>query len=106
MIDETRLHKALTYLATTDEPCAEAKAEMERAEFRAKAVKDAMFKRLDGSVADRQAAAGSSQEYDAAMEQYFDALKQYEAMRNKRSTEAIVVETWRSLNAARRQGNV
>jgi hypothetical protein len=58
MIDEARLHRALTYLATTDEPCAEARADMERMEFKAKAVKDALFRRLSGSVADRQAEAG------------------------------------------------
>ena len=106
MIDEARLHKALTYLATTDEPCAEARADMERAEFKAKAVKDALFRRLSGSVADRQAEAGASAEYALAMGQYFDQLKAYEAMRNKRATEVIVIETWRSLNASRRQGNV
>ena len=106
MIDESRLHKALTYLATTDEPCATLKTDMERAEFKAKATKDAMFKRLDGSVADRTAEAGASPEYGAAMEAYFSRLAEYEAMRNKRGTEAIVVEVWRSLNAARRHGNV
>ena len=67
MIDSDRLQKALTYLATTDEPCADARTQMERAEFKAKAVKDAIFKRLDGSVADRQAEAGSAVEVRAPM---------------------------------------
>jgi hypothetical protein len=40
------------------------------------------------------------------MNAYFDTMQKYEAMRNKRTTETIVVETWRSLNASRRQGNV
>lgn len=106
MINEDRLHKALTYLATTDEACAEARAGMERAEFKAKAIKDAMFRRLEGSVADRQAEAGSSDEYATAMNMYFKLLEHYEALRNKRATEAIVIETWRSINASRRQGNV
>ena len=106
MLDEGRLHKALTFLATTDEPCARLRADMERAEFKAKAIKDALFRRLDGSVADRQAEAGSSTEYAEAMDAYFGVLQDYEAMRNKRATESIVVETWRSLNASRRQGNV
>lgn len=106
MINEDRLQKALTYLATTDETVAERRTQMERAEFKAKAIKDAMFKRLEGSVADRQAEAGASSEYAEAMEAYFAALFKFEEMRNKRGTEAIVIDTWRSLNAARRQGNV
>lgn len=106
MIDEARLGQALRYLATTDNECAELRTRMERFEFRAKAIKDAIFKRLEGSVADRQAEAGSSGEYSAAMDDYFAAMEAYEAMRNKRGTEAIVVEVWRSFQANRRQGNI
>jgi hypothetical protein len=107
MIDESRLAKALTYLATTDEPCAQLRTDMERAEFKAKAIKDVMFRHIEGrSVADRQAEAGTAEEYTEAMDAYFDTMQKYEAMRNKRTTETIVVETWRSLNASRRQGNV
>ena len=106
MIDESRLGQALRYLATTDVECAELRTNMERFEFRAKVIKDAIFKRLEGSVADRQAEAGSSGEYTAAMDEYFDAMSRYESMRNKRGTEAIVVDVWRSLNAGRRVGNI
>lgn len=106
MIDDTRLGQALTYLATTDEKAAERRTQMERAEFKAKAIKDAIFKRLDGSVADRQAEAGASVEYAAAMDEYFAALSQYEAMRNKRLTEAIVIDTWRTIQANQRKGNI
>jgi hypothetical protein len=103
MIDEERLGNALTYLATTDEPCASLRADMERAEFKAKACKAAQFKLLEGSVADRNASAESSPETAAAYEQFFSAMYKYEAMKNKRATEAIVVDTWRSMNANRRQ---
>ena len=106
MINEERLTKALRYLAETDEPCATAKADMERAKFRAEAVRDAVFTRLDGSVADRAAQAKGSGEYAEAMNAYFTLLAEFEAMRNKRSTESIVVDVWRSLNASRRVGNV
>jgi hypothetical protein len=104
MIDEKRLENALTFLATTDEPCAALRADMERAEFRAKASKAAQFKLLEGSVADRNASAESSPETAAAYDLYFATLHKYEAMKNKRATEAIVVDTWRSMNANRRQG--
>lgn len=106
MISEKRLEQALTYLASTDDECAELHTESERAEFKAKVIKNAMLDRLTGSVADRTAQAESSPEYVEAMNAHFDLLAKWEAMRNKRGTESIVVDVWRSINASRRQGNV
>lgn len=77
---------------------------MERTEFKAKAVKAAVFKLADGSVADRNAIADTSAETHAAYEEHFKAMHAYHALANKRGTEAIVIDAWRSLNAARRQG--
>lgn len=102
-----RMEKALIYLAESDELAATLKADAERAEFKARAVKDAIFRRLsDGGVADRQALAGSSEEYAAAMEAYFVALARSEHVRNKRSTEIIITDIWRSVNSSRNKGNL
>ena len=106
MIDEARLAKALTFLATTDEEAANLRVDMERAEFKAKAIRDALFKHLEGSVADRQAEAGSSKQYAEAMSEYFEAMRQYEKIANKRKTENVMVDAWRSLNSNRRMGQV
>lgn len=103
-ITDERAEKALRYLATTDEECAALKADAERAEFKAKAVKDTVFRHAEGSVADRQAYAGSSAEYLAAMEEYFDTLRKSDAMRNKRATEVIVLDAWRTIQANQRKG--
>lgn len=102
-----RMEKALVYLAETDELAATLKADMERMEYKARAIRDAVFRRLsDGGVADRQALAGSSEEYATAMEAYFVALARSEYVRNKRSTESIIVEVWRSVNSSRNRGNL
>lgn len=106
LISETRLQKALEYLATTDEPAAGLRADVERAEFKAKGVKDAVFLTCEGSVAERQAIAGTNKEYTASMNEYFEALRVSDAMRNKRATESIVIDTWRSLNSGRNKGNI
>jgi Asp/Glu/hydantoin racemase len=107
LINESRLQKALTYLAETDEPAAGLRADVERAEFKAKAVKDAVFLiSVGSSVAERVAVAGTNKEYTAAMNEYFEALRLSDAMRNKRSTETIVIDTWRSLNSGRNKGNI
>lgn len=104
MIQDSRAEKALTYLVETDEECADLKATAERREFKAKAIRDAIFLRSEGSVAERSAIAGSADEYKAAMDAYFDALRRYEAMRNKRATEVIVMDTWRTIQANQRKG--
>jgi len=50
--------------------------------------------------------AGTADEYVAAMEEYFEMLKASEAVRNKRSTESVVIDCWRSLNSGRNKGNI
>jgi hypothetical protein len=104
LINDARLEKALTHIAQTDERVAELHAEVERAEYRAKAVKDAVFLRSEGSVAERNAIAGTHPEYQAAMETYFGALKDHEAMRNGRSREMLICDVWRSMSSARTKG--
>ena len=85
LINDARLEKALTKIAQTDAQVAELHADVERAEYRAKAVKDAIFLRSEGSVAERNAIAGTHPEYSAAMENYFAALQAHEALRNERA---------------------
>lgn len=106
LINESRLQKALTYLAETDEPAASLRADVERMEFKAKVTKDAIFMVAQGSVAERTAFAGTNIEYQKAMDAYFEALRISDAMRNKRATESIVIDTWRSLNSGRNKGNI
>lgn len=91
------------YLSTTDEEAAQLRVDAERAEFKAKAMKDAIFMHREGTVAERTAYAGSAPEYLTAMSEYFDALRASDYVRNKRQTETLVVEVWRSINANRRQ---
>ena len=106
MISQDRLEKAMNYLATTDLKAAEWTAEAERMEFKARATKDAIFLHNPENlktVAEREAYAGSNSEYMMAMDAYFEALQESLAVKNKRQTEALVIDVWRSMNANRRQ---
>jgi hypothetical protein len=47
--------------------------------------------------------ADTSPDTEAAYEQYFKTMREFDAMKNRRATEAIVFEAWRSLNSNRRQ---
>lgn len=104
LINDERLEAALKKLAQTDAPIAKLHADVERAEFRSKAIKDAIFLRSEGSVAERNAIAGTHPEYGAAMESYFAALQSHDTMKNERSREVLVVDVWRSLSSARTKG--
>jgi hypothetical protein len=100
------MEAALTYLAETDEECAVLRADHARAEFKAKSIRSSLIISLVGSVADRTATAECSDDYGHAKRLEFDAFMLYEHMKNKRATECIVIDTWRSLNAARNKGQI
>lgn len=104
LITNERLDEALEKLALTDGPVAKLHADVERAEFRSKAIKDAIFLRSEGSVAERNAIAGTHPEYAAAMETYFAALQAHDTMKNERNREDIVIQVWRSMSSARTKG--
>lgn len=106
MISDDRAEKALRYLAETDLPCAEAKANAERMEFKAKAIRHALFLHSTGTVAERQAKAETDDAYEDAMGEYLKAMSEYSHMMNKRSTEMIVIDVWRSINASRRASHL
>lgn len=104
MISDDRAEKALRYLAATDESCGAAKAHQERMEYKAKAVRQQVFLIEEGTVAERQAKAEVDHDHQNALEEYFDAMKNYSAIANKRETERIVLDTWRTISANRRSG--
>ena len=109
MITEQRLTQALKYLAETDEPAAKAKAYMLGLEGQEKTVLATQFLGtwLEGKkVAEKDAAARTSVPYFEWMDQYKESVYDFEILRNKRSTEALIVEVWRSLNSNRRAGVV
>lgn len=104
MIDEERLEKALRYLATTDSECAKLKANQARTEYQAKRTEALILKLGEGAMDLRKAEAKADPRSESAWEEHFKAIEAYESVRAKRETEAIIVETWRSMNANRRQG--
>ncbi len=106
MISEDRLTKAMQYLATTDERAAELKAAVESSEYKAKVTKATVFLHITGTVAEREATAVQANETKDAYREHFQAIRDYQAVANKRELERLVVEVWRSENANRRVGNV
>ena len=104
MISDERAEKALRYLVDTDESCALHKAEVERAEFAFKRTREAVFIHNAGTVAERQAEAVQHADTLAAHERLVAAIAAHAKIANKRDTERIVMDTWRTIQANRRQG--
>ena len=106
MISTERLQKALTYLAETDDSCAKAKALMIGLEHQLKTVKSVVFTKATGTMAEKDAAAYASKSYVDHVEKIQNATYDYETLRNKRLTEELIIEVWRSINSNRRHGVV
>ena len=103
MITNERRDKSLVYLAETDLLAAELKVEVQRMDYKCDQIAAAVFLREDGNIQERQAKAKITPEYQKAKDDYHEALVAYEAVKNKRKTEELIVEVWRSLEASRRQ---
>lgn len=106
MISDERLQKSLKYLAETDEPCAKAKSLLVGLDHQLKTIKAVSFTTASGTMAEKEAKAYASQSYREHVAKIEQATYDYEILRNKRLTEELVVECWRSINANRRKGNV
>ncbi len=104
-ITPERRDQAIHYLAGTDEELAYAVAHVARTEYIAKKKRQLIFLHSTAkTVAERQAEADTHPEVVEAMDTHFEALRHREHLRNKRKTEELVWETWRSENSNRRHG--
>ena len=102
MISEERVEKSLVYLAESDEPYAHAHATAKAIEKEEKIVKAQAFinaKRLYDTIAEANAVAESSQEYKDWKERLENALVDFKLLENKRETEKVIWETWRTEQA-------
>jgi len=106
MISEERLTQALTYIASTDEEAADAKADVERAHYKRKKIISAVIEHGEGAMELRKAVAENSKEAEYATMDYLNALQVSERLQNKRKTEMLIVDVFRTLEASRRRGNI
>ena len=105
MFDIKSVEKAVRYLADTDESCAMAKARVTAGKERLKTTLAVCFLDAPGSsVRERDAEALSSKGYRDAVEEYADAIADYETMHNKRVRAILQVDIWRSVNSAKAKG--
>lgn len=104
-VSEERAEMSLRYMAETDNEVAEAKAELEAAEYILKRIEAREFLSESGSVKERESKARVSKAYEDGYKAVTAALAKYERIRAKRETERLVWETWRTGEASRRHGS-
>jgi len=97
----------LDYLATTDEPYARAKSYMVGLDKQERTVlATSVLTSREKTVQMKEAEARVSKPYREWKTSYQDAVYDYEILRNKRTTAALVIELWRSEFSALKQGIV
>jgi hypothetical protein len=104
--EERDAGRALRYLEESEEAHARAVASREAAEAATKIARDSAFLASEGTVAERQALAGTSLDYRAALEKLEAAYVDLELLKAKRQRAILTLEVWRSLNSNRRAGIV
>ena len=98
MISDERAERALDYLIDTDDKCAMAQSHWEalhslRHQAEGYSVKEKGKSRDEGT-------------FESFVEKVEEARHYYLTMKNKRTTEALVIEAWRTSNANKRRGNI
>ena len=103
MPDEEKAGKALDYLHDSEQAFAAAYARKEAMEQAIKIAKDSAFMAAEGTVAERQAIAGSSAEYKQAVDSLEAAYVDLELLKAKRQRAILTIEVWRTLAANQRR---
>ena len=109
MISEQRLEKALIYRAETDEDHAKLKTQVEYLDWKKKKLKGDFItnKCSDNlSLVVRGEKWYASEEYGKFIEEHKEVYEKFNIMDNKRKTEGIIIDLFRTLEASRRKGNI
>ena len=97
---------ALNYLVNTDEEAARAKALYDGLYEQRKTIRAVQFLNAKGSAAERTETALASVEYQEHLNLIKDAQLEFEILRNKRGSNILITDMWRSVNSNQRKGNI
>lgn len=104
--DAERVGKAINFLANTDEEYGRLCARVSGLEHAGKTIKAVEYLKTSGTVGERTAAVDSSQAYKNWTEETENAIADREILRARRKTAELLIDVWRSVNAARNKGQI
>jgi hypothetical protein len=102
LIPEEAVQAAFDWLRENSQVVGGARANLIRAEFRAKRVHARLMRHATGAMELRKAQATDSEEYAEAMEQLARAEEIWETLKDKRSKAEAILEAWRTQEASQR----
>ena len=107
-ITQEKMERALGYLAETDRPFGELRARIDGLDYQIKVAEAQAY--LDnvgqGTQEHIKALARTSDSYKNLVKEYVDTKLEYEVIAARRKTAELIIETWRSINANQRRGNI
>ena len=104
MIEEKQVEAALNYLSKTDEQSAAAKGRVKALEYRLKVEKAIQFLQASGTVAEKEATSLASETYADMVNEYQEAVTEFETFAAKRERAVLTIDVWRTEAANRRNG--
>ena len=97
---------SLDDLIETDRKLAELRVKWERDKRKCKRKASAIFLRTTGNIPEREAQVDENPEYQTSEAAEMTALLEYEALKNRRDTDRLVIEFWKSYQRAVREGEI
>lgn len=106
-VNREAMEKALDFLSSTDVDFARAKTLYDGLSLQRKTVKANCFIRAgEGSAASKEQTAYQMPDYVMHLQKVETANLEYLTLLAQRSTAVILIDCWRSLNAARNKGQI
>lgn len=106
-ITQEKAEQALNYLASTDEGYATAKSYALAADKLRKAKRAECYRKSEEKTVQGKAAyAECHPDYMKSIEEWQNAMLDYEFLKAKRDRAVLTIEFWRSLNSAQKKGNI
>lgn len=106
MINYNDSEVALNFLVNTDIEAARAKCLYDGLLLQKKTIRAIQFLNSTGSAAERTEKALASEPYQSHLRHIENAQIEFETLRNQRSSNALIIEMWRSVNSNQKKGNV
>lgn len=106
-ITDESIEQALNFLRDSAKPMADWKSRMKFLEQKRKTKKATAFLESEGAnIAERESRAYTEADYLQCLEDYKEAVYEYEVLENQRRAAELRVEVWRTLAANQRRGNI
>jgi hypothetical protein len=105
-LNDTRVAKALSKLASTDERQAELSHDLKYTEEKIKQATAHAFLLATGTVAEREAKAQIDEKRNEAYLEWLEAYKALKILDNERNQEIRITELFQTLSANRRKGSL